>query len=95
MNNLEKIELEIKKEALREAKRKNKRKEKTMQLYTRDSNRKHRIRSAAAIFFFVTVILKYTNDIPIPSEIIFGIPSSAILTVDPKNILTYFKKPPP
>ena len=90
------IELEFKKEALKEFKRENRRKEKSMELDTRDRDRKHLIKASLAIFFFVTAVLKYTNNIPIPTEIVFGIPASTILSMEvPKNILGIFKKPPP
>jgi hypothetical protein len=96
MSALEKVDLEIKKQAIRASKREEKRKDKNNQLDSRDRDRKHIIRSAAAILFFITTILNYTHDIPISSTIAFGVPTYTILTIDiPKNVLAIFKKPPP
>lgn len=96
MSDLEKIELEIKKQTLRASKREEKRKDISMQLDRRDRDRKHNIKSAAAIFLFITAFLNYTHDIPISSTIAFSVPTYTILTIDmPKNILAIFKKPPP
>jgi CMP-N-acetylneuraminic acid synthetase len=95
MSDLEKVELELKKQAIRASKREEKRKDKNMQLDSRDRDRKHIIRSAAAIFLFITAFLNYTHDIPISSTIAFSVPTYTILTIDmPKNILAIFKKPP-
>ncbi len=93
---MEKIESKLAKARLKEYKKENKRIEEIHKLHVRDRNRKHIILCASALLFLTTVVLKYTNNIPIPTEIIVGIPASAILTGDiPKNITDFFKKPPP
>ena len=96
MTELEKVELELKKQAISASKREEKRKDKNMQLDSRDRDRKHIIRSAAAIFFFITAFLNYTHNIPITSTITFGVPTFTVLAIDiPKNILDIFRKSPP
>ncbi|MCD6016956.1 MAG: hypothetical protein K0S53_77 [Bacteroidetes bacterium] len=91
----EKLELAFRKEELREFKRSNKRQEQSMKQNTRDSSRKHWIKTISAVFFFSSIVLKYTSFTSIPIEVIYSIPAPAILSFDYKSIFAFFKKPPP
>lgn len=71
----------------------------TMDLDIDKKKTKLRFRKFVYIFIATSSCVSfwyYLNNVPIPSGLAFGIPTSAILTVEiPKNILAIFKKPPP
>lgn len=96
---LRKIEEESTQEDLDQKKRENSQKVDIHNLDVRDRNLKYYKNLVFTIFFVFLCLIQFKNyflyNVSISRETVVGIAFISCLNINPKNILTYFKKTPP